>query len=927
MSDTIPLAAGSGVPEPDLAQKFLGLRASEVTEFTLLGVAPGTATRDNVLNALRAQLARVAQHPEAGSREASQVRVMLHAAAARLLGPVLASDAPAAREEARSAPVAPPTALEDAAVRILAMHGGMNHVSLKMIRQTAGMMDVGNDELSQVLMKLPQLVGAAEAAAAPKVEVAAARKVEAVGPARGIENARTHTHASDDEPMAAEEIRRVEMEDPTKRLIAMAVLGIVGGLVLLGGVAYGVRIIFTKTPAPTPIVTQGGAEQAALAPVAAPDAVVKADVPKQQPEPTRVRTPEELVMALRDSVARSRSDAQGGADAIIAATREIGAVWQTMPRDYLVASGDAFVDAMYAVQHDDGALRRVLESLRETAGMSRDALDEQGGRVAQMALARSLLARLLVERDLPASARGVLRDAAAAGLVSESATRGPWADNLYDATSATGRLLAESAAQPSEQPPEEAWKTLVACIRAATPEVERQEAAILTILDHLMTQGKEPTQDARVLAGVQTLANALDWSAPRGARGSLVVWLGRADVSSADAAALTAVVATKSEAEADRTFALSPGASDQDRLDLRDRFANLWQTQTAGARRDLALAWVQQAEGALGAPAASSTMDAMREAVRFASLNAGAARVWRGEAAGGLVTTPVPSGNGPSAAQVMDTLLARSGGTWALDYLRAGPDMLRRRDLLKGYTGEPGPLEAKLLVIDAMRGPTQDIRVQARRTLTQSLQSPVVAAAMLDFAPFMPPTREVSQLVMQATGRTLPAPRSPMWRVEVRRALVWKLLGQLDDGTLSETAQAEQLLASVYQQRLSTTSNATLAAGEAIARAFDEATLDAQSAMRMRGQSAAVTQIRTMLREKLRTAEGEPQRFVAYQTGIVELLAAALMTEKPALRERVEGILAEWRREMSQAPHVMRQMERAERMQTRLWTLRMKEES
>ncbi|MFY7897327.1 MAG: hypothetical protein ACOVP8_13925, partial [Phycisphaerales bacterium] len=259
MSEPIELSAGSGVPEPDPAQKFLGVRGSEATEYTLLGVAPGTATRDNVLTALRSQLARVAQHPEAGSKEAAQARVMLHAAAARLLGSTLASE-PTPAAVTREMP--PMSEFERAAVNILAMHGGMNAMSLKLIRQTAAGMGVAGDELTNVLTRLPQLVGAAaEAERAPRARVGTAAPVRETAARREV----------DADEVATEGIRRVETEDPTKRLILMAAGGIVAGLVLLAGVGYGLRIIFTKKPAtPVAVTTPEGAKTPANATPDAP---------------------------------------------------------------------------------------------------------------------------------------------------------------------------------------------------------------------------------------------------------------------------------------------------------------------------------------------------------------------------------------------------------------------------------------------------------------------------------------------------------------------------------------------------------------------------------------------------------------------------------------------------------------------------------
>jgi hypothetical protein len=77
----------------------------------------------------------------------------------------------------------------------------------------------------------------------------------------------------------------------------------------------------------------------------------------------------------------------------------------------------------------------------------------------------------------------------------------------------------------------------------------------------------------------------------------------------------------------------------------------------------------------------------------------------------------------------------------------------------------------------------------------------------------------------------------------------------------------------------------------------------------------------------VRSAEGAPQLFVAYSSGLVELLAVAVTSERPGTSEQVDKLMVQWRREMAQASHVVRQMELSERMQARLWVLRMKEAS
>jgi hypothetical protein len=81
LSDADP-SSSEGVASAPLT-RFLGLPAHEVEPHALLDVPQGPLSRAQVLSALKSRLAQVAAHDEAQSHEASEVRVLLHAAAAR----------------------------------------------------------------------------------------------------------------------------------------------------------------------------------------------------------------------------------------------------------------------------------------------------------------------------------------------------------------------------------------------------------------------------------------------------------------------------------------------------------------------------------------------------------------------------------------------------------------------------------------------------------------------------------------------------------------------------------------------------------------------------------------------------------------------------------------------------------------------------
>jgi hypothetical protein len=173
--------SGNGSSRSRPVERFLGPEFAMGGPFALLGVTPQACSEDLVLAGLDRQIEAVAQHPEADTPEADEVRLALHAAAAQLLDPVVRrhliarwtrgsapSAAPLARAEVRTAAVAvraaegAPTAarshsmrlLEHDAILALAMNGGWNARALRRLVSLAHARGMTNDQVVAALRNL-----------------------------------------------------------------------------------------------------------------------------------------------------------------------------------------------------------------------------------------------------------------------------------------------------------------------------------------------------------------------------------------------------------------------------------------------------------------------------------------------------------------------------------------------------------------------------------------------------------------------------------------------------------------------------------------------------------------------------------------------------------------------------------------------------
>jgi len=1001
--------ASSSYSGPDLPAIFLGLPARTSDDRALLGLeGDGPLARDRVLAALKDRLQRVSQHSLAATPEAAELRMMLHAAVARVLmaQPAKGGESVFAAAANRSDAV---REFEDLATVTLAKHGGWNPVAAQELQMLAAAMGVPQDKIPGVLTNLANLgspstrvvvdaPGRHPTAQAAAVRQAAAGSVRApLKDESPLSEQQARVQAAMDEFEAYR-----QHEDPARRMVRNGLVGAGVGLVFLVVAAIGLRIMFASKPA----ATTGGASTVVppasndvgqpagtisvvpsqAAPVTPESERVIAGTPNTAPVATAVPTRDsqskvnasEALAQLRAAAAEVTRDPSGSGARVAFALDQLGLVWSEGNESGVVAAGDATAEFAYRAggivgPDREAALEPLVSHLERSIAQLSDAKAAwTPERIQSSAFSCGIAARLLAERDLPTALRVRLRRQVSAALggslPSDQSTVRQSVSAALDQMSAM--MVAGEGPSPdatptamlaaSQQGSMQAWKAWSECVRTLhDAQSEREYAQLMLLaLDRALTARAEPSHDPLVASGIDQLTRRLPLGGDSPAKQAILSWLTRTDVTSLDLHVLTGALVQMSDSGLELTATLSANATASDREQLRERYANLWQVSDAGAASVLGQRWLQEARSILATQPGPALQDRLHLAIRFSALNTAALEVQRGDAVKfGLLLQSAATGFDRSQSGNPQRLGAFQT-SWGPQYVAAGNDIVKRRELLQTVRQGLSPLEARIIVEEAMRAGSPEVRRDARTALQRTLEEPDVIRALLDFQPFIPATRDNSKLLELASGASLPAVRSTTWRVEVRRALLRKLLEVLTPADLSFVDLAADFLLTDYRSRISNgaeakNADADSAMGEESAaprpapatgdrlaelpqiRSVPKELLAAArsyqaqwTALSQRGWMAdpsfmSVQDVMRVRDARLAACETDLQRFVVEQNATIELQARVVAMDNRAMKDQARLVLESWRRDASASTHVFDQIAAAELAQARLWTLRL----
>ncbi|MBI1189836.1 MAG: hypothetical protein GC200_04035 [Tepidisphaera sp.] len=929
----------------DLMRHFFGESITSEDPLLIIGAAPDELTESGVLQALRRRLDTLNASVDADTRDADRIRLVLHAAAARLLGVIHrheTTDTPAP-DDAPPVALAPP--LPPRVHATLAI-GGYSRESIEQAARLAAAQGIDPREA----------IRAAQTSASPAAPAPRPAPAPRVAPSI---------------PAAASEweesvIQRREQARAVRAVLVFAGVGLVG-LVTIGAVVA-VLALGGKpgaTPAPGP-----GPSAAATTP--AGDASDKEIFPTLKPPPappvTKLDAPPPRVGdfgdVLRDFDAASHGlevDPKAAIERFESAAAAAAHRWVEAKPDALIAAMNSIVEFMYRAGDQDEVLARALAALAAPSKEDPLAPPSASGihqnAAAPLAWSAGVLTRLLRERDLPSARREQVRDAF---LSIFKNSPGP-ADSDFRSgafaalASMPDRLIPPRLGRTDEQTKtaSQAWRDWADALSALDgkdgPFTQR---LMLNTLERLLTASPEPSQDQVVFDAISLLTTRITWRKGDESRPTLVRWFDSPDISSADLQAITSTLATQSAAPGvDYSMVLSIGASDSARAELRDRYAAIWGLAPAASRDALTTQWITAARNALGEQSNPGPGPGrLAITVRDAGLNLAAFKLRSGDVAGvkDLIEAPVPKLgliSGPDDAPILPVA---TDASWGVKYVLAGHNIPARREILAAVQTPPNAFEADLIVGEAVRGSPAQVRADAAAIVDRFSSSPTIVNSLLRLAPFIPPTLPNTDLLRRVSLGQIPGPRDPTWRVAVRRALVERLLqlaaGQTELGQIDSLAKQ---LADEYAQfrprsadeNADDNSGSAAPAGPRLFRSAPDANqadtpeaLASEFAARLMHQASGMIasgreplglleiQRRSLARRAV--AAGQLQRFAASQADIAETLAFICVAEQPTREAQVRAVLQDLDQQRRAAAHVFDQLDTNERAILRLWLLR-----
>lgn len=664
-------------------------------------------------------------------------------------------------------------------------------------------------------------------------------------------------------------------------------------------------------------------------------------------ESRALRRWDDILRDLRSLAESASADRASTADQFAKLFAEMGRAWVDTTPDGHAAAADAVVELLYRMSGDREPMLRALRAIESAASLDTIPRAQQ---VRARAFAGGVVARMARERDLPSVVRGRLDEMAPRLL--GSAWTGSGATFRMGAVGALSE--ASSALLPPVVDPDAAnrtllldsWREWVRDIDAAEQgRTQEGTRRIMQALEDVMLAGPDPAANRATYEVIGLLATSLTWRDGDASRDRLIRWFDAPGINASDLHALTSALANSSAAASiDLSMVLSITADEGQRSVLRDRYAAVWSLSAAGARTAQVQDLIQRARGALYFPANDAPAH-LSNGAYMAHLNAVAAYAWAGEPfpgalmAGPSAVTPAPVPAAALAPGSTVTFNAPSGSstpemqsTWGAQYLAAGPSIPARRELLQRVVGPLTKLDASVLANEAVRGSPQSVRQEAMDISRKFLGDAAMIEALLELAPQIPATIDNTELLESATGVPLPPPRDATWRLEVRRALVARLLELLGGKSLREVDElsrqfAEAYAAAVDQANPPKASGANIvvdppAAGvSAIAlRALWQRR--AHAVLPSGREPMTLAQINAARPSRLRLARTPIQALSVEQANIAELMAFVVVAERPDTASQAGEILSDLGQQRAQAEHIFEQLEAGERAILRLWLLR-----
>ncbi len=887
-------------------ERFLGAGAADGSR-ALLGLATAHPDAGTIDRALSERLRQVDEHPQARSSEADEVRLALYVAAAQL-----SAEAPPAGVDQPARPARPMHPIDASAdpraqqhrrtlMAVIAHSGGWNATAKHRFGSVAHALGLSLAEAYALVAVAP----------APQTDQQEAPAVEAGTP-------------------------RVSRSPASRALLAATFSLFALSAILAAAILY-VVLSRTAGPSASSREAQQGSQQTPNTPsvVPAPAVVPSAPTPVASDMPS-----------VQRAFAEARSSV--GTDPVAARGLFLGA-YEAASTGWPEIQTDAFYPLAYLA-----ADTLAEPGLAEVEVLERIARDAMSAEATPSIFAAALLSRYagfvtgttfeIVASDAlsgvePVAIQPLLSSYAAGrliGLLFDGADVAVWAE--------TGRAF-----------------------RMHQPEAGN--AALDAILLRVLRgQGALNERETAIVRAVVELRRWQEGS--EGARSLVALWDDPA-VPTVRLAPLSRLLIEGGVApSAASSASLSSAGTAADRAASREAFAAALGVVASSGASGFAQRWVELFEQAqelarTGQAELVAEGDA-QVAAAFAVLSASASQSWAGDAESAgqsldeveaILAEPfgLQSG-GKIDLRRFTGRASEPDGVWAGEYLRAGRAEEARLDLLALLTSgdaPKGPADGDVLAQAAVVGSNRSVRSAAQRAVRAHADDPFVVNGLLEIAHSASPQPDVHDLIVFVTGRELPAVRSQAWRASVRRALAERLADLIARATPTSLRESERRVRDAYNARLATRTGAADASESQAQEAptpgvdFRQIVLGApQSSVDRPLLETAETlwdawadEVRDIpeggwakrsLNELERAREarrgfgdGRLQRFAGAQLALVEIMAYAMVAERPSRGTEIELIVQSCAQDWRAASRVTEQLRIAERAMARLWRLRL----
>lgn len=971
------------------ARRFFGPGADTGSPFDLLGVAARELPTDDIVDALEHRLAQLAAHPECRTPAADELRLALHAAAAQVLDPgvrehlilIWSHGGPGAAQVATHASAHPKTAssrfastiglppklaLEGDAVMAIAMSGGWNARSLERLCMFAHARGLTADDVAAAIASLARPKGSHSSAASASRHSGHALPLGAMRPGHkpAIADRPLGPGVKPPAPLPAPELpqrrstlfelNEAEIKAQSARQLKIALAAVAALGAVFFALAMGIIVMFKTSPKPPPLdpnaAVTPGVEVAAPATPSTPD-------PKPKPVSPTSKGPsaDDIQRELQACVARLKEDAGDAATRFEAITAAARSDWTAWSSDDLAGVLNQIVEFMYRSSGDPGVTRRALNALSAPLALGESEAPTPD-RIAPAVWSAGVLARLLNERDQRAAVLGPARLA----LGSAGIALGEKEQDFNHGASVAALTLAPRLAK---DPSVESWTRWLAVADSLSQgDAPAKGRFVAVALEAILSSGPEPSASKQTFDSVILLASSLSWRVDENTRPWLMRWFDMSTLSSADIHAVTFAIAARSSAQGvDPSMVLSATSGNADRAELRAKYASAWSLSGATDRTEAAKKWSlllvdlladkppQEATPASSSNSATTTIDVqpttrlLMRAQVFSSMSEAAAAIFAGKSdrASAIiadVTAPSKAAAAKLVTKGSSALFAPDNdGVWAAKYLASMANGPARVEMLQQVlpAGALSPVEAEIVVTEALRGSPANVRILARDAAKRHGSEFAVVNAFLELVPTIPIVSDNADLLEIIARGRLPNLRAPTWRQAARRILVERLLelaaGKGEFAVIDELAA---LLGDSYKSRVLLADGSVTGATSAVnidgpalaslSQGFAAQWLrEAEHLLPSGGEHATLTSIRQRATGRASLARGAVQEFAAAEFSACELMAYTLVAEAPARAETVRAIMSEFTASRRQATHLFEQVYAAERAMARLWALRL----